>query len=81
MSPPNVRCPTVDSNCVAIVKSGLGLLAKPLGSIVAGRNFEVDAADFPAVILILDTQVRYGDFAVHDLEVKLVRDEDSFVLE
>jgi hypothetical protein len=61
------------------MKSGLGLLAKPLGSIVAGSNFEVEAADFPAVILILDAQVGDGNLAVHDLEIKLVRNENSLI--
>ena len=46
------------------MKSGLGLLAKPLGSIVAGSDFEVEAADFPAVILILDAQVGDRNLAV-----------------
>ncbi len=61
------------------MKSGLGLLAKPLGPVVAGSNFQVEAADFPAVILILDTQVGDGNFAVYDLEVELIRNEDSLI--
>src|ERR1700733_1069668 len=61
------------------MKSRLGLLTKPLGPVVAGSNFEVEAAGFPAVILIFDTQVGDGNLAVYDLEVELVRNEDSFV--
>ena len=61
------------------MKSGLGLLTKPLGPVVARSDFEVEAADFPTVVLVLDAQVGDGNLAVHDLEVKLVRDEDSLV--
>jgi len=62
------------------MKAGLGLFAKPLGPIVASRYFQTEAADFPTVILIFDSQVGNGNLAIDHFQIESVRNRDSFVL-
>jgi hypothetical protein len=44
------------------VKPRLGLFAQSLGPVVAGRDFQVEAANIAAVVLVLDGRSGMGIF-------------------
>jgi hypothetical protein len=61
------------------VESGFGLFAEALGPIVACGDFEIETVNIAAIVFILDAQVGDGNLAIHDFQIELVGNGNSFV--
>ncbi len=61
------------------VESGFGLLGESLRPVVTRGDFEVQATEFSALILILNAKVGNRNLVVHNFKVVFVCDSDSLV--
>jgi hypothetical protein len=61
------------------MESSIGLLGETLRAVITCRDFEVKASEFPALVFVLDAQVRNRNFVVHNVEVVFIRDPNPFV--
>src|SRR5437762_9244258 len=61
------------------MESGFGLLSKSLGAVIPRGNFEVQASEFSALVLVLDAKVGDRNLVVHNFEIVFVGDPDSLV--
>src|SRR5882762_1699426 len=52
---------------------------KSLGAVIARGNFEVQASEFSALVLVLDAKVGDRNLVVHNFEIVFVGDPDSLV--
>ena len=61
------------------MESGLHFLGQTLGPVIARGDFEVQATNVSALVLVLDAEVRYNNLVVHKLEVVFAGELDSLV--
>ena len=61
------------------MESGFGFLCQPLGAVITRGNFEVQASEFSALVLVLDAKVGDRNLVVHNFEIVFVGDPDPLV--
>src|SRR5712691_9803896 len=61
------------------MEPGFGFFSEPLGAIVTRGNFEVQAPEFSALVLVLNAKVRDRNLVIDNFEVVFVCDPDSLV--
>lgn len=61
------------------MESSLRFLSQYLRPVITRGDFEVQATNFPALVLVLDAKVWYSNLAVYNLEVVFTDEPDSLV--
>src|SRR5713101_8176558 len=61
------------------MESGFGLLGKSLRAVITRGDFEVEAPEFSALVLVLDPKVGDRNLVIDNFEVVFVCDPDSLV--